>query len=171
MLGSLVLIAALAGCAGEPWRAPTTSSSAARLTEPGTSASPSPTAPPAPERATPAETFAAIPELPDLRFVSGRVTVSTADVALLDGVVRWLKDNPGARVLIEGHTDDLGSREANLAVSEKRVESVRGYLIQKEIEPARISVVSYGPDRPLCRDKSSACRAKNRRIHFLVAQP
>ena len=71
---------------------------------------------------------------------------------------------------LEGHTDDLGSREANLAVSERRVESVRRYLVEREIEPARISAVSYGPDHPLCAEKTKACRAKNRRIHFLVTQ-
>ncbi|HET7341878.1 MAG TPA: OmpA family protein [Methylomirabilota bacterium] len=123
---------------------------------------------PAPRRAAPTETFAAIPDLPDLRFASGRVTVGNQEHALLDEIVLLLKEHPHTRLVIEGHTDDLGSREANLAVAEKRAASARAYLIDKDIEPDRVTVVSYGPDRPLCRDKSSECRARNRRIHFVL---
>jgi peptidoglycan-associated lipoprotein len=159
-LGSLVIVLALAGCA--MW-------SSTGSQPPGHTAA----TPPAARTSTPptADGFVSVPELPDLRFVSGQTTVGKADIALLDGVVRWLKDHPFASVLIEGHTDDVGSRDGNLAVSEKRVESVRHYLIEKEIEPSRISFVSYGPDRPLCIEKTNACRAKNRRIQFLVTQP
>jgi peptidoglycan-associated lipoprotein len=167
-LGSLVIVLALAGCAmwsstgpQPPGHTAATPPAARTTARSATAASTPPTA----------DAFVSVPELPDLRFASGQTTVGKADIAPLDGVVRWLKDHSFASVLIEGHTDDVGSRDANLAVSEKRVESVRHYLLEKEIEPSRISVVSYGPDRPLCIEKTNACRAKNRRIQFLVTQP
>ena len=72
------------------------------------------------------------------------------------------------RVVIEGHSDDLGTPAANLVVAEKRAMSVMKYLVAKGLEPGRISVVSYGSDRPVCMEKNDTCRARNRRASILV---
>jgi len=98
------------------------------------------------------------------------VTVGKADAKALDGVVRWLKENPGSLVRIEGHSDDLGTPVENQAVGQKRAASVMQYLISKGLDSQRIAIVSYGSDRPVCAEKTDACRAKNRRAHFLVKQ-
>ena len=115
--------------------------------------------------------FASRAELVDLRFRSGQVEVGKADHATLDTVVRWMRAHPAAVVMIEGHTDDLGSRTDNLAIGEKRALSIETYLVAHGVEPGRISVASAGSDRPVCEQKTDACRAKNRRARFLVRQP
>jgi outer membrane protein OmpA-like peptidoglycan-associated protein len=115
--------------------------------------------------------FARSPELADVHFESGRVTVQRADVKTLDVVAGWLKEHPAALVMIEAHTDDLGARDENLMIGEKRAAAIMKYLVSKGIRRERIAVSSYGPDRPLCTDNSNTCRAKNRRVRFLVKQP
>jgi outer membrane protein OmpA-like peptidoglycan-associated protein len=183
-VGSLAIVAALAGCAGfGKW-----SSSTEAPAEPVATAAPEPaTATPAPVTAQPpaapasaAETatapapssngFTELTGLADVRFRSGQVGVVKADFKVLDSLVRWLKENPSSVVMIEGHTDDLGSRDDNLAVGEKRAASVARYLVSKGLEPARISATSVGSERPVCAEKTDACRAKNRRARFLVKQ-
>ena len=186
-VGSLAIAVAFSGCAGSSWQFWKTSSSADAPAEPAV-ATTNPAAPtaPAPSRvatATPepnAETtarpalssdFVELPALADVRFRPGLITVGKADAKALDAVVRWLTENPGAEVRIEGHTDDLGNQASNLAVGEKRAMSVMRYLVSKGLEPHRISIVSYGSARPVCAEKTEICRAKNRRAHFLVKRP
>ena len=190
--GSLVIVIALTGCSGTSWQFWKTSSTAEAPTSPEV-ASPAPerttaepvlvtshppvtTATPAPAAGTaaaPASSngYVELPGLADIRFRSGQVTVGKADAKTLDGIVRWLKEHPGSVVMIEGHTDDLGTREQNLTVAEKRAESVMRYLVSKGLEPKRISAISYGSERPVCAEKTTTCRAKNRRARFLVKQP
>jgi peptidoglycan-associated lipoprotein len=176
--GSLALVTVLAGCAGSSWQFWKTSSSTETPSEPAVAtATPAVTAPsvptamPAPTASDPSSRdFAELPELADVRFRPGLVTVGKADAPVLDAIARWLKENPGALVRIEGHSDDLGTPAANLAVGEKRAVSIMKYLVSRGLEPGRFSIVSYGSDRPVCVDKTAACRAKNRRAHFLVKQ-
>jgi outer membrane protein OmpA-like peptidoglycan-associated protein len=115
--------------------------------------------------------FTALPMLSEVRFRSGQVTLARVDAKALDGVVRWLQGHPGAEVLIEGHTDDLGTSRGNLVVGEKRATAIMQYLVSKGVEPSRISIVSVGSDQPRCVEKTEACRAKNRRARLLVKQP
>lgn len=176
-VGSLALVSALAGCAGSSWQFWKSSSTEAPSV--GTAA-PTPVA-----TAMPAETptalpaspspngsdFAERPELRDIRFKPGLVTIGKADAAALNAAVRWLKEHPHSLVRIEGHSDDIGTPASNVVVAEKRAVSVMKYLVSKGLEPARISVVSHGSDRPVCLEKNDACRAKNRRASILIKQP
>ena len=107
-------------------------------------------------------------ELIDLRFRPGQVTISKADRQTLDAVVRWLNEHPKTAVLVEGHTDDLGDREANLAIGEKRALAIEKYLVEQGVDPARVTATTAGSDRPACDQKTDTCRAKNRRARFLV---
>jgi peptidoglycan-associated lipoprotein len=183
-IGSLAFVLVLTGCAGRSWQfwktSPSTQAPAqpAVTTAASTPGSPSvPTARPASAAemaATPAPAangFAELPALAEIRFRPGLVTVGKGDVKALDGVVRWLKENPDSLVRIEGHTDDLGTPVENLAVGQKRAASVMQYLVSKGLNSERIAIVSYGSDRPVCAERTEACRAKNRRAHFLVKQP
>jgi peptidoglycan-associated lipoprotein len=85
-------------------------------------------------------------------------------------MVAWLKANPNWLLLIEGYTDDRGTKEQNLTVSERRARSVMSFLVSKGVAPDRISIASHGAERPICLEKTDACRAKNRRVHFLVKE-
>lgn len=179
VLGLVLFVAALTGCAARPV---TTSASAPAPSAPAP-AEPTPApepavaaAPPAPaaEVATsPAPTpqpngFVAHERLKDVHFGSGRIDVLRADARILDAVVGWLKENPTALMLIEGHTDELGPREQNLSIGEKRAKSIMKYLVSKGVEADRVAIASYGSDRPVCTLKTEACRAQNRRVRFLV---
>jgi peptidoglycan-associated lipoprotein len=171
---TVALVSTLAGCAGSSWQFWKTSSSTEAPAEPvADTATAVPAAPPTAMPATPVSELASHgfvprPELADVRFRAGLVSVNKADAPVLDAAVRWLKEHPETVVRIEGHSDDVGTSASNLAVGEKRAVAVMKYLVAKGLEPERISVVSYGSDRPLCMEKTDACRAKNRRAQFLV---
>ena len=76
--------------------------------------------------------------------------------------------NPQVGVEIEGHCDERGTNEYNLALGAKRAESVKRYLIDLEISPDRLSTTSYGEELPTCKEQNESCWAKNRRAHFVV---
>lgn len=80
----------------------------------------------------------------------------------------WLKANPAARVEIEGHCDDRGTTEYNMALGAKRARAARDYLVSLGIVPARISTISYGEELLVCRDQTEQCYQKNRRDRFVI---
>jgi peptidoglycan-associated lipoprotein len=71
-------------------------------------------------------------------------------------------------VLIEGHCDERGTNEYNLALGERRAKATMNYLVGQGVQANRITIISYGKERPTCTEHSEACWAKNRRAHFLV---
>ncbi len=79
-----------------------------------------------------------------------------------------LKAHPEVTVVIEGHCDERGSTEYNLALGERRAESIKNYLVQLGISPDRLSTLSYGEERPLVEGHNEAAWAKNRRGEFVV---
>ena len=82
-----------------------------------------------------------------------------------------LKDYPAYKLTIEGHCDERGSAEYNMALGDKRAEAAKDYLAQVGIPAAQLNLVSYGKDRPVCEDHDEACWQRNRRIHIVaVAQ-
>ena len=170
MLAAAAFAVVLAGCSAAPKPNWTTAHPVKPATASEPAADPAAMAEKA-EAAVPPILFGARPELVDLRFRPGQVEVSKVDHQALDAVVRWMKAHPVAVVMIEGHTDDLGSRADNLAVGEKRAVSVGKYLIARGIEAERVMVATAGSDRPTCQQKTDACRAQNRRARFLVKQP
>jgi peptidoglycan-associated lipoprotein len=80
----------------------------------------------------------------------------------------WLKDNTHTLLLIEGHADERGTNEYNLALGARRAKAAADYLVSQGVLATRISTVSYGEERPLCAQRTEACWARNRRAHFLV---
>lgn len=108
--------------------------------------------------------------LRDVHFDFDLYEVRTQDKPILDENARWLKSNANALLLIEGHADERGTNEYNLALGERRAKATRDYLVSAGIPGARITVISYGEERPLCTDRTEACWAQNRRAHFLVKQ-
>ena len=80
----------------------------------------------------------------------------------------WLKTHGTAQLKIEGHCDERGSSAYNLVLAEKRAKSVRNYLMELGITTNRLSVVSYGKERPFCNDRSESCFQQNRRGHLVL---
>lgn len=82
---------------------------------------------------------------------------------LLAGHARYLRDNPGARLTIEGHCDERGTREYNLALGERRATAVRSYLQSLGVRSSQLSTVSFGEERPVDPGHTESAWAKNRR--------
>ena len=125
-------------------------------------AAPAPTARPA------VRDFAAVPELQDIYFDFDKYDIRPGDTKVLEANASWLKSNPNHLVLIEGHADERGTNEYNLALGERRAKSTMNYLVSQGVQANRITIISYGEERPSCSEKTEACWAKNRRAHFLV---
>ena len=87
---------------------------------------------------------------------------------LLQDQVAWLKQNSDVNVTIEGHCDERGTREYNLALGEKRAQAVKNYLIGLGINPDRVSTISYGKERPAVVGSNDGAWAQNRRSVTLV---
>jgi peptidoglycan-associated lipoprotein len=87
---------------------------------------------------------------------------------LLKEKAQWMKDNPGIRAIIEGHCDERGSNEYNLALGDRRAEKAKTYLIILGISASRLTTVSYGEERPVDTGKTESAYAKNRRAHFVL---
>ena len=80
----------------------------------------------------------------------------------------WLKANPAAQVQIEGHCDERGTTEYNMALGAKRAQSVKDYLVTLGVAPDRLSTISYGEELPVCREHNEECWQKNRRARFVI---
>jgi peptidoglycan-associated lipoprotein len=80
----------------------------------------------------------------------------------------WLKQNPSVRFVIQGHCDERGSQEYNLALGDHRANAVKEYLVQQGIAENRMSIISYGEERPFCRDTTEGCMSQNRRAEFVL---
>src|SRR6185312_21837 len=127
-----------------------------------------PAGPPA-TRSNPRE-FGAVHDMDDIHFDFDTYDIRADAARILDANARWMKANPAALVLIEGHADERGTNEYNLALGERRAKATRDYLVSVGIDAGRITVISYGEERPVCTEKAEGCWAKNRRAHFLVKQ-
>ena len=106
--------------------------------------------------------------LKDVHFAFDRYDLDATARDILAANAEWLKDNPRARTEIEDHCDERGTVEYNLALGERRAKATQNYLAAHGVEAARVSIVSYGKERPQCAEANEACWAKNRRAHFLV---
>ena len=89
--------------------------------------------------------------------------LDNAAMDILNEQIYWLQENPAAMILVEGHCDERGTREYNLALGEKRANAVRDYMIASGIEPARIRTISYGKERPDVFGSTEDAWSMNRR--------
>ena len=94
--------------------------------------------------------------------------LSRKTLMVLDAQIAFMKDNKDIKIVIEGHTDNRGTREYNLALGNRRAAVVRDYLVENGINPSDIKNISYGKERPLVPGSSPAARAKNRRAVTIV---
>lgn len=90
--------------------------------------------------------------------------------AVLEKKAAWLRGNPEYKVRIEGHCDERGTNEYNLALGDRRAKSTMKYLNALGLSTARMSTISYGEERPVCLEKNEACWSRNRRAEFKLAK-
>jgi peptidoglycan-associated lipoprotein len=116
----------------------------------------------------PPEQFVEVPRLQDIHFDYDSHELRIEDLATLDQNAAWLKANPGALLLIEGHTDERGTSEYNLGLGDLRASAAKRYLMDQGVASTRMVAISYGKERPLCTGHTESCWAQNRRAHFLA---
>ncbi|HEY9090805.1 peptidoglycan-associated lipoprotein Pal [Parasphingorhabdus sp.] len=97
-------------------------------------------------------------------------TVDSQDQAILQSQAQWLAQYPNARITIEGHADERGTREYNLALGERRANAAKNYLASLGVSPDRMTTVSYGKERPEALGSNEAAWAQNRRAVTIVIQ-
>ncbi len=106
--------------------------------------------------------------LTDVRFDYDSAALSDAARATLDKHAAWLQAHREARVVVEGHCDERGTVEYNLALGEQRARATRDYLVSRGVAAERLRVVSYGKERPFDPAQTEEAYAKNRRAHFAL---
>lgn len=168
----------LTGC---PKRPMTTAVSAPPPAAPAPAPAPAPLAPTtppvvaapvAPPTATPTPPAPPKEYTPDanlkrIHFDFDKAVIRPEDANALDASAAWLKANPNQLILIEGHCDERGTSEYNLALGDRRTRAATNYLVAQGIAADRIATISYGKERPLCQERTEACWAQNRRDEFL----
>jgi peptidoglycan-associated lipoprotein len=133
---------------------------------------------PAPVAVAPAPPPAAAPgvavteeklsQFDDVRFDFDKSEVTEEGRKTCGVVAGYLKKNPKAKMLIEGHCDDRGTAEYNMALGERRATAVMTYLVSLGVPKAALSIVSFGKERPLDPGHTEGAWAKNRRAHFVL---
>ena len=135
---------------------------------PAPAPAPAPRPAPGPSAMVKPSEFSPNPNLKTIYFDFDKYNIRPDDAKTLDGDAAWLKANPNNLVLIEGHADERGTNEYNLALGEKRAKAAMNYLVAQGVQASRVTIISYGEERPVCTEKTEACWAKNRRDNFLT---
>ena len=108
--------------------------------------------------------------LKDIHFAFDRYELDDQSRAVLRENATYLKSHPESRVEIQGHCDERGTNNYNVALGQRRAHSTKSYLAAQGIDDSRIHIVSYGEEKPFCFDSNENCWWQNRRAHFLVAE-
>jgi peptidoglycan-associated lipoprotein len=108
--------------------------------------------------------------LTDIHFDYDDYAVRPQDSAILRRNAQWITSHGDPRVQIEGHCDQRGSEEYNIALGAKRAQATKDYLATLGVPADRLSTISYGKELPLCNEQTEECYEQNRRAHFVVLQ-
>ncbi len=104
-----------------------------------------------------------------VHFDYNKYAILDADKATLQRQAAWLAKFPNIKVTVEGHADERGTREYNIALGARRANAVKEYLVSLGVSQARIDTVSYGKERPICTESNESCWAQNRRGVTVIA--
>jgi peptidoglycan-associated lipoprotein len=106
--------------------------------------------------------------LKDVYYEFDSVDLATEAQEVLKKNAEWLKANPAVRVEVEGHCDDIGSADYNLALGAKRAQTAKDFLVNQGIAENRLVTISYGKEAPACFEQTEECRVQNRRARFVI---
>jgi peptidoglycan-associated lipoprotein len=104
----------------------------------------------------------------DIHFDYDRYDIRADARPALKSIADYLIKNNSNKLLVEGHCDERGTNEYNLALGDKRAKATKDYLVSLGVPSSRIEILSYGEEKPLCKEQNDGCWAKNRRAHFIV---
>ncbi len=111
-----------------------------------------------------------IPGLSTIYFEYDQARLTPEARRILAENAEWIKNHPGLTIQIEGHTDSRGSIEYNLALGERRAKSVKAYLESLGVDPRRLTIISYGKEKPIAYGENEEAWSKNRRANFVPLQ-
>jgi len=131
---------------------------------------PAPVAPPTAVTPAPPKEYKANDALKPIYFAFDKWDIRPGDAKVLDANAAYLKANADQLVLIEGHCDERGTNEYNLALGERRAKAAMNYLVSNGVEAGRITTISYGKERPVCSEHNEACWSRNRNDTFLTKE-
>ena len=106
--------------------------------------------------------------LKDIYFEFDSTDLAAEAQEILQKNAEWMKVNPSARVEVEGHCDDIGSAEYNLALGAKRAQVTKEFLVSHGVAAGSLVTISYGKEAPACFELTEDCRVKNRRARFVI---
>ena len=112
--------------------------------------------------------FKSTSELNDIHFKFDRYDLDDQSRSILRENVDYLKANPTAKIEIQGHCDERGTNNYNIALGERRAQSTKMYMVSQGVSSRRIHTISYGEEKPFCFDSNDMCWSKNRRAHFRI---
>jgi peptidoglycan-associated lipoprotein len=174
---AIVISVGAAACAKKPALpapAPPPPPPAAPAAPPAPPPPPAPPAAPAPAPLSEEEIFRKTPlselqkNLSDVFFELDESSISDQARAVLQKNAEWMKRWPSTKITIEGHCDERGSAEYNLALGDRRAAAVRDYLASLGVGPDRMTVVSKGKEQPVCTEDTESCWRQNRRGHSVL---
>lgn len=108
-----------------------------------------------------------IPGLSSINFGYDQATLDSSARDQLASNAEWIRGNSNMTIQVEGHCDERGSIEYNLSLGERRAKAVKNYLVSLGVDPARLTIISYGEEKPLERGSSESAWARNRRANFV----
>jgi peptidoglycan-associated lipoprotein len=114
--------------------------------------------------------FTTSPGLKDIHFKFDRYDLDDTSRAVLRKNAEYLNNYPNMRVEIQGHCDERGTNNYNLALGQRRAHSTKQYLVAQGVNSRNVSVISYGEEKPFCFGSDRACWKENRRAHFMVSK-
>lgn len=104
----------------------------------------------------------------DVHFDYDSSVIVDSEIPTLEAKGEWLRANPDVNIIIEGHCDERGTTEYNLALGDRRAARVKSFLMDLGISASRIQTISYGEERPVAQGHMESAWAKNRRAHFMI---
>ena len=116
------------------------------------------------------QSYHATAELKDIHFNFDQYDLDSNTKKMLEENATYLKSHPDMRVEIQGHCDERGTNNYNIALGERRAHSTKKYLMDQGIDSSRMNIISYGEEKPFCSDSNENCWYQNRRAHFMVAK-
>ncbi len=116
------------------------------------------------------QSFRASSDLKDIHFKFDRYDLDSNSKMILQKNATFLKSNPNVHIEVQGHCDERGTNNYNIALGERRAHSTKNYLVSQGVDSRNVHVISYGEEKPFCFDSGETCWYQNRRAHFMVSK-
>lgn len=116
------------------------------------------------------QSFQASSDLKDIHFKFDQYDLDGNTREILKQNAAFLKNNPNVHVEVQGHCDERGTNNYNIALGERRAHSTKKYLVSQGVDSSNVHVISYGEEKPFCFDSGETCWYQNRRAHFMVSK-